>query len=155
MFVSFPRADKGRFTAPMERGDVITAHCVIQCQSQPFQISICWSDSILYYEKPIPTVAVYIGTLIKSQGSQPACVPDHFSLLLFSLTEIRTAPPYQEETLSLAMESFPNGGLIWRCLFQTFAKLRDIRAGAPQPIICKAARAAAVEPQTCWHSDLK
>lgn len=40
VFASSPLADRGGFTALMERGDVITAHCVIQCQRQHFQISI-------------------------------------------------------------------------------------------------------------------
>lgn len=76
-------------------------------------------------------------------------VSDHFSLLLVPPTKIRTVPPYQEETLSLTRECFPNDSLIWRCAFHT-SQTGNIHICAPQPIIRKAAHAAAAELQTFW-----
>lgn len=122
MFASFPQGDKGPFTAPMERGDVITAHCVIQCQSEPFQISICWSDSILYYEKPIPTVAVYIGTLIKSQGGAAPSQRMFHTISLYCY--FRWLKLGQRRLIRRKHSHWPRSvflmmALIWRCAFRT------------------------------------
>lgn len=70
----------------------------------------------------------------------------NFSLLLIWLTEIRTVLPYQEETLSLSTEYFPNDEI--RVSYVTHG--RNLHICALSPIIRKAAHAAATELQTFW-----
>lgn len=89
--------------------------------------------------------------ILELKQSLRAEMVSNFSLLLISLTEIRAALPYQEETLSLSTEYFPNDGLIWRYAFHT-----SQTGGTYISVHCRqlSVKPQMQLPQNCKHSGL-